>query len=307
MAKIDDAVQALVDFITNNDDTAAKAAHSAGGVAGYADNTGITTCDWDELVPAAKPYLTSSQVAALEATTVNNQGANVNVGGQSFAGLPATASNAQRLAQATIINNETTNNVTTYDNDVANTLNQVATGGGVNVANIDQQIASGPGSVAVGGDVRDSALATGAGSVAGAGAADVIGNVGDDSTVIQDSGLAGVNFGDGPTGPVTGAAPGGVAAGPGGAASGTGPAAAGGSQAAGENIAGVAGGGIQDNSLGGNAQAGDLPTNVGPGQVAGGNIDQSADDIVVADDSVVAQDQSAAAGIDTGSEDTDIA
>ncbi|MGQ0804299.1 MAG: hypothetical protein ACT4PI_10615 [Actinomycetota bacterium] len=307
MADIDNAVQALLDFFTNKDDTAANAARNAGGVEGYADNTGITMCDWGDLVKAADPYLTSNQRAALEATTVNNQGANVNVGGQSFAGLPPTANNAQRLAQATVINNETTNNVTTYDNDVANTLNQVATGGGVNVANIDQQIASGPGSVAVGGDVRDSALATGTGSVAGSGAADVIGNVGDDSTVIQDSGLAGVNFGDGPTGPVTGAAPGGVAAGPGGAASGTGPAAAGGSQAAGENIAGVAGGGVQDNSLGGNAQAGDLPTNVGPGQVAGGEIDQSADDIVIADDSVVAQDQSAAAGIDTGSEDTDIA
>jgi hypothetical protein len=307
MADIANALQAFLDFFTNKDGTAAQAAKSPGGVAGYADSTGITECDFDELVTAARPYLTSNQVAALDAATVTSQGANVNVGGQSFAPLPPTATNAQRLAGATYINN-TTNNVTTYDNDLNNTLNQVALGGD-NVAVLDQQTASAPGAVSVGGDVRDSALATGAGAVAGSGAADVIGTtggeVGGDLTNIQDAGLAGVNFGDGPTGAVTGAAPGGVAAGPGGAASGTGPAAGGGSQQAGENIAGAAGGGSVDASLGGNVQAGDNPLNLGPGQVAGGDIDQSADDIVVAEDSVVAQDQSAAAGTDEG--DVDIA
>jgi hypothetical protein len=314
MADIANALQAFLDFFTNKDGTAAQAAKSPGGVAGYADSTGITECDFDELVTAARPYLTSNQVAALDAATVTSQGANVNVGGQSASGynavpiqLPPTATNAQRLAGATYINN-TTNNVTTYDNDLNNTLNQVALGGD-NVAVLDQQTASAPGAVSVGGDVRDSALATGAGAVAGSGAADVIGTtggeVGGDLTNIQDAGLAGVNFGDGPTGAVTGAAPGGVAAGPGGAASGTGPAAGGGSQQAGENIAGAAGGGSVDASLGGNVQAGDNPLNLGPGQVAGGDIDQSADDIVVAEDSVVAQDQSAAAGTDEG--DVDIA
>jgi hypothetical protein len=128
MADVQGAVQALLDFFTNKDDTAAHAANSAGGVTGYADNTGITQCDWGELVVAAKPYLTSSQAAVLDATTVTNQSADVNVGGHSFAPLPPTATNAQRLAQATVINNETTNDVTTFDNDVNNTLTALATG-----------------------------------------------------------------------------------------------------------------------------------------------------------------------------------
>ena len=138
MADVQGAVQALIDFFTNTDDTAAAAAGKPGGVTDYADDTGITQCDWGDLVIAAKPYLTSSQQAALEATTVVNQGANVNVGGSSFTPLPPAATNAQRLAQATYINN-TTNNVTTYDNDVNNTLNQFALGGD-NVAVVDSVV-----------------------------------------------------------------------------------------------------------------------------------------------------------------------
>ena len=60
---------------------------------------------------------------------MTNRGANVNVGGHSFAPLPLTATNAQRLAQATVINTETTNNVTRFDDDVHKTLNQVARAG----------------------------------------------------------------------------------------------------------------------------------------------------------------------------------
>jgi hypothetical protein len=234
----------------------------------WATDEGIGTCGYSDLNAGMLRYartLPARQGGPIIEAIQNGSQA-VTIDGRSFPmptpGLPP----AQQAASYVNMVNQTTNNID-MSRDTINNINAI----GSNV-NVDQQIASGDGSNAIGRD-NNAPITQGDGNITAAtGGGDFAGSTGGgDVTDIDNSNLAGTNFGAGGTAVAAGGDAA-VAGGEDGRAVGAG-------GVGGDVNVNVAdnGGTIAD---GGSVAAGGLAGNVGTAAAGGGNVDQSVEQTV---------------------------
>ena len=255
---------------------------------------GIGTCGYSDINAGMLRYARTLPARQggpiIEAIQRGSQ--SVTIDGQTFPMPPPTAAPVQQAAGYVNIVNQTTQNVDmSRDTNLINNINAI----GSNV-NVNQPVASGDGAVAIGGDAN-APVQTGDENIAAAtGGGDFTGSTGD-GPVIDDSVLAGTNFGAGGTAVAAGgdanvAGAGGTATGPGAIGGDVNIADRGGTIA---EDGGVAAGGIAGTVGTATTTGGVTDQSADQTQLAGGDIDQSADvdvDVAAADNGgVVLADQ----------------